>query len=279
MRYLKNILLIIVGICIISCEANVDASDLLKKDQLVVINGYLSPQDTTLKVQVSKSKSRATPKINNDELVVKNATVVLYDEEKNEVSLVYTDTSFNYEAPASDLRIIPGKKYFLKVIVDGKEYKASCTIPSKKVEKIDYKIEIKQSEFSSNRLLRLTIEDIKEQNDFYIVGATVTKSLNNVEVIDFELGQFATDISRENTIITADGYFTIFDGASQNSRLKIKVANTEKILYDALRTTYLNDSNDANPFSETVIAPNNINGENGFGVFAGYQLTEKEVTF
>ncbi|CAM4256756.1 carboxypeptidase-like regulatory domain-containing protein [Zobellia nedashkovskayae] len=41
------------------------------------------------------------------------------------------------------------------------------------------------------------------------------------------------------------------------------------------RATYLNNYNDDNPFVEYSIAPNYIEGENGVGVFAGYQLTEK----
>lgn len=286
MKYFQNIILIILSICLVSCETSVDASDLLEKQQLVVINGYLSPQDTTLKVQVSRSKSRASS-ANVKDMVIKDATVVIIDEEKNEVALTYMDTSLNYEAPASGLTITSGKKYFLKVTALGKEYKASCTIPTESVQRIEKNIKIKEDEFSGNRLLKVTIGDIKDQNNFYIIGAVVTQSFDNgggtindgVENVNFEFRQFATDVSRENSVITAEGFFNLSANALPNPKLKIKVANAEKILYGALRATYLNDFNDGDPFAESVIAPTNIEGENGFGVFAGYQLAEVEETF
>ncbi|WP_438424100.1 DUF4249 family protein [Aquimarina macrocephali] len=286
MKYFQNIILIILSICLVSCETSVDASDLLEKQQLVVINGYLSPQDTTLKVQVSRSKSRASS-TNVKDMVIKDATVVITDEEKNEVALTYMDASLNYEAPASGLTITPGKKYFLKVTALGKEYKASCTIPTESVQRIEKNIKIKEDEFSGNRLLKVTIGDIKDQNNFYIIGAVVTQSFDNgggtindgVENVNFEFRQFATDVSRENSVITAEGFFNLSANALPNPKLKIKVANAEKILYGALRATYLNDFNDGDPFAESVIAPTNIEGENGFGVFAGYQLAEVEETF
>ncbi|WP_106795010.1 DUF4249 family protein [Aquimarina sp. Aq78] len=286
MKYFQNIILIILSICLVSCETSVDASDLLEKQQLIVINGYLSPQDTALKVQVSRSKSRASS-TNVKDMVIKDATVVITDEEKNEVALTYMDTSLNYEAPASGLTITPGKKYFLKVTALGKEYKASCTIPTESVQRIEKDIKIKEDEFSGNRSLKVTIGDIKDQNNFYIIGAVVTQSFDNgggttsngVENVNFEFRQFATDVSRENSVITADGFFNLSANALPNPKLKIQVANAEKILYEAFRATYLNDFNDGDPFAESVIAPTNIEGENGFGVFAGYQLAEVEETF
>ncbi|PKV51800.1 uncharacterized protein DUF4249 [Aquimarina sp. MAR_2010_214] len=286
MKYFQNIIVLLLSVGLCSCETSVDASDLLKNEQLVIINGYLSPQDTTLKVQVSRSKSRGATTTNSKDMVIKDATVVIVDEAGNEVALRYMDASLNYEAPASDLAIIPGKKYFLRVMAQGKEYKASCIIPIALVQKIEHNIQIKQDEFSGNRLLKVTIGDIKDQRNFYIIGAAVAKSFDNgggttndgVENINFEFKQFATDISRENSVITADGFFTL-SAALPNLKLKIQVANAEKILYEALRATYLNNSNNGNSLAEPIIAPNNIEGENGFGVFAGYQLTEKEVTF
>lgn len=287
MKYFQNIVLIVLSVCLLSCETSVDASDLLDKQQLVVINGYLSPQDTVLKVQVSKSKSRAST-INNKDLVIKDATVMIADKENNKVELTYTDTSLSYEVPAGGLAIISGKKYFLTVMIQGKEYKAFCTIPATSVQKIEQKIQVKEEEFlDKNRLLKITIEDIKDQKNFYVIGASVTQFFDNgsganrttVENIDFEFKQFATDVSRENSVITADGFFRFDDNALPNPKLKIQVTNTEKILYEALRATFLNKYNDGDPFSESVIIPSNIEGENGFGVFAGYQLTEMEETF
>ncbi len=284
MKYYQNIIILLLSsIFLISCETTVGANDLLKKEELVVINGYLSPQASDLKVQISKSKSRISTANLND-LVIKDATVVISNEEEQEVELTYSSNSLSYEVPASAMQIIPGKKYFLKALVNGKEYKSSCSIPTSLVEKIEHAVRIKEGENDGNRSLKITLDDIKNQTNFYIVGASVIQSFGDTsseltEIVDFEFEQFATDVGRENSVITADGVFILSNDAAPNPKLKIKVTNTEKILYEALRATFLNEFNDGDPFAEAVIAPTNIDGENGYGVFAGFQLTEIEVTF
>ncbi len=284
MKYIQYLIIGITSIAFLSCETNVDASDLIEKQQFIVINGYLSPQDTTLKVQVSRSKSRASVNpTDSRDLVITTASVVISDEEENEVTLSYNTTSLSYEAPATDLSILPGKKYFLKAMVEGNEYKASCEIPVGLVQNIENEIRDDNDPFSvGNKILELKIEDIKDQRNFYVNGAQLKNTSeptgNNFEVkVDFEFEQFTTDSSRENAIINAKGFFQLTEIPS-NTILKMQVANTEKILYEALRATYLNDYNDDDPFFEPVIAPTNIDGKNGFGVFAGFQLTEKEIT-
>ncbi|WP_109298703.1 DUF4249 domain-containing protein [Aquimarina sp. AU474] len=284
MKYSQYLLIGSLWVTFLSCETSVDASDLLEKEQFVVINGYLSPQDTTLKVQISKSKSRAESTItNNADLVISNATVTITDENDNQVTLIYSSTSFSYEIPATDLAILPGRKYFLAVTAEGKDYKSSCVIPSELVENIESEITNNNDVDSfGNKKLKLKIDDIADKRNFYIVGAKVTQAFNSgedsVTDVDFEFEQFTTDSNRENAVVTVDGIFNEFFD-SQSSKANVQVANAEEILYDALRATFLNDYNEDDPFFEPVIAPTNIEGESGFGVFAGYQLTEKEITF
>ncbi len=285
MKSFQYIIIAIVTALCTSCETDVDASDLLEQQQLIVINGYLSPQDTTLKVQISKSKSRASNgSSNTDDLIIKNATVTITDENENEAALVYSESSFSYEAPATDLAILPGQQYFLTTMVEGKEYKAACSIPLNIVQNIESEVrENTSDDFFGNRVLKVSIEDIEDQRNFYIVGAKVLQIFDgggdSEFDVDFEFEQFTTDSNRENSVITVDGFFDLFSDAQPNPQVKIQVANAEEILYDALRATFLNDYNDGDPFFEPVIAPTNIEGENGFGVFAGYQITEKETTF
>jgi len=270
MKYIKNILVMIVFISLQSCETDVDASDLINQQQLVVINGYLSPQDETLKVQVSKSVSITS---GSSGIVIEDATVVLSDDENNEVTLTYSSTLQSYETAATNLPIIAGEQYFLSVNVDGKEYTSSCRIPARKVENIEQSISDASAsgDFFGNRSLKVTIEDIKDISNYYIIGASLTDGPN----VNFEFEQFVTDTNRENTTVSANGGLFLNDSSTDNV-LKVQVSNSEKILYDALRATFLNDYNEGNPFVESIIPPSNIAGENGFGVFAGYQLTEME---
>ncbi|KAA1243415.1 DUF4249 family protein [Aquimarina sp. RZ0] len=284
MRYFNFLVLMTLSIVCSNCETNIDASDLLDQQQLVVINGYLSPQDTLLKVQISKSKSRADSRETTiEDLAIKNAIVVIKDENDNEVSLTYSSVSFSYEAPANDLPILAGNTYFLTAMVDGNEYKSSCMIPVNKVQNIesDIKDEPGGGEFG-RRILNLKIEDIKDERNFYITGGTITHNFIDdgisVRDLDFDFEHFATDSNRENAIIALEGFFTILSNpVSETPKINLKITNNEQILYDALRADFFNDYNDGDPFFEPIIAPTNIEGENGFGVFAGYQITEIEI--
>jgi len=258
----------IIFISLPSCETDVDASDLINQQQLVVINSYLSPQDETLKVQVSKSEPITSSFFGT---VIEDAIVVLSDDENNEVILTYSATSSSYETTATNLPIIAGKRYFLSVDADGERYTSSCMIPERRVENIEQSIRESSGDSFGNRSLKLTIEDIKDISNYYIVGASVSTGSS----IDFEFEQFVTDTNRENTTVSANGGF-FFDDSSTDTVLKVQVSNSEKILYDALRATFLNDFNEGNSFVELIIPPSNIVGKNGFGVFAGHQLTEVE---
>ncbi|AXT59052.1 DUF4249 domain-containing protein [Aquimarina sp. AD10] len=280
MKYFQYITLVLVSIFLQSCETSVDASGLLNQEQLVVINGFLSPQDTTLKIRVSKSRSKAST--DTSSLLITDATVTITDETDNEVMLTYNATTSNYEAPATDLPIMPGKKYFLKVMAEGEEYKSSCTIPLERVTRVEQEIKLEtRDDFFGNREMKLTVEDIKDVSNYYIVGAVVTGRFpggGDTDVsVDFEFNKFVTDTNRENTVVNADGFFFLSED-TEITKIVIRVANNEKLLYDSLRAEFFNKENEDNPFIEPVISPTNIEGKNGFGVFGGYQFVEFEIT-
>lgn len=280
MKYLYNILVVILFITAVSCEfeTSVDASDLLETPELVVINGYLSPQDETIKVQVSKSKSRADASSQNlDDLVVKDAIVTIIDEEQNEVKLSYNNETFNYEIAATEFNIESGLEYFLKVTVDQKAYQASCVIPSVIVTNIQETFGKKNDEFgSSTPFVNVQFDDLVNIDNFYIVGAII-KDQDFDSTVNFDLERFVTDTNRDGASITVDGFFyRTIDGTNT---MVIQVANVDRLLYETLRATFLNEYNEGDPFAEPIIAPTNIEGDHGYGVFAGYQLTEKEVVF
>jgi len=289
-QYIK-LTLIAILICLQGCETSVDKTDLLDQEELIIINGYLSPQESKLQVYVSKSKSIFGEDISNsaDDLVIVNALVTISDEDDNEVMLSYIEESSSYEAAAADMKIIPGKKYFLAVVVNDETYKASCTIPKEKVGAIGYVVEEfnDKDDRNKNRRIKVTFDDIKNVDNYYVIGADITIEFNVLEdenttileAIDFDNDAFATDVNRTNTIITAEGFFSTFSNSPPDQSVFINVTNTEKILFDALKATYLNDFNNSNPFVEPVILPSNISGKNGFGVFAGYQSYKIQGSF
>lgn len=266
MKYINRII-IIFFISLQSCETDVDASGLINQQQLVVINGFLSPQEETLKVQVSKSISVIS---NTAGIVIEDAIVTLSDEENNMVTLTYSKELLSYTTPATNLNIVAGKQYFLSVNINEEEYTSSCRIPDNRVENITQSNSTSSGNNFYDQSLRVTIDDIKDISNYYIIGAYV---YNNTAV-DFGFEQFITDTNRENSKVIFNGSFYSINAPDEAKTLKIQVSNSEKILYDALRATFLNEYNEGNPFAELIIPPSNIEGKNGFGVFAGYQLTE-----
>ena len=63
----------------------------------------------------------------------------------------------------------------------------------------------------------------------------------------------------------------------RDTKIKLQVANVEEALFQNLKTASTNQDADGNPFVEYAIAPNTILDEGAVGVFAGYNLTEKEI--
>ncbi len=267
MKYIKYIILC----CFIySCETNVDVNDLLDQEQLIVINGYLSPQDTILKVQVSKSLSRATKNITESDLVIKNASVAISNENGKKVTLKYSEKSKKYEILANQLPILSGKKYFLTVNAQGKKFNASCQIPSSTIKDINFKLINNTSNYFQK--IKVQFDDIENIKNYYILnGYFIDKDGSPWRGLTFKTKKFTTDNNRDGTKISVIG--DVIAQIDNNQYVLIEVFNTEKVLFDTLKATYLNNENNGNIFYEPIISPSNIEGENGYGVFAGYQLT------
>ncbi|CAZ94643.1 Hypothetical protein ZOBELLIA_572 [Zobellia galactanivorans] len=98
--------------------------------------------------------------------------------------------------------------------------------------------------------------------------------------MDFELNSFLTDAIGDGETVSRYATFSYgFPDEAVSVKITLQVTNVEEILYSNLRASFLNDFNDGNPFVEYSIAPNNIEGDGGIGVFAGYQLTEKVIEY
>lgn len=252
-----------------NCETEVDVSNLLNQEQLLIINGYLSPQDTVLKVQVSKSLSIANKDINTDNLIVKDASVSITSEDGSTVSLDYSLQNKNYEKDVtSDFSIVAGKKYFLEVQVDNQKYNATCEIPLNTIENINFELDddIKYDRQDIN----ISFDDIKNEPNNYIVRSLKTGAARdedwNVMGVDF-----IRDINRENQPITLSYKKKIPTNADKEIFISINILNAEKIMYDQLSALSKNSTNEDDIFYTDIIAPSNIQGNNVYGVFAGYQ--------
>jgi len=125
-------------------------------------------------------------------------------------------------------------------------------------------------------VLVTTFNDILGESNFHIIGGNVynIKNVNHDKALDYGSERFATDKLTDGIRIKAN-VANIF--SFEDAKVQLKIANVEEILYRSLFVSYSNRENNNNPFYENIIPPNNIKGEKGNGVFAGYQLFEEEI--
>lgn len=291
----KSILSFVVALVLFTaCQKVVDADELLDTEEKVLITSYISPQDTVLRVNVTKAlPAIGTPlsvrdfEGNLEKFLIKDATVLLSDEEGNETNLTYSDSLNTYLANASTLNILTNRDYFLKVVVDGQEFNASCTIPEK-VTEINERVTMREGDFGGRDIdINLSFQDILGERNFYILGGLVTTTIkfeDEEEPQTFSFGLFFdTDEFLQDNLLDGDtlsGSAVNYIGRDANvleTKITLQVANVEEALFQNLRTASTNVDADGNPFVEYAIAPNTILDEGAVGVFAGYNLTEKTI--
>ncbi|OEJ98919.1 hypothetical protein A8C32_06940 [Flavivirga aquatica] len=278
---MKKILYVILGIIIMSCDEAVNIGDFVNtKEELVLINSSISPQDKVLKVSVSKTAVSIND-LDTDELealVITDAIVLLSNEIGEEVALLYIPETLSYQIESSKLDIIAGKSYNLRVIVEEREFTATCNIPKGIVAEINGEI---SNNLNSEGVLKesvvISFKDIGGESNYYVIGAELEDFIIK-SFLNFGIQRFATDNIKDGITISSFGFFTQKEN-STITNIVLRVANMEPILYNSLYANYLNKENASNPFYDGTIPPTNIKGEGGHGVFGGYQLTEKIIKY
>ncbi|MDP5230718.1 MAG: DUF4249 domain-containing protein [Cellulophaga sp.] len=281
-------LLFLFSIFLFGCTKVVDADKLLDTEEKVSIQGYISPTDTLLTIQVSRALSSiGTPlSFNNQQeneklFLIKDAVVTISDTNSNEAQLFYSDEQRAYITEATNLTILEDNEYFLEVIAQEQTFTASCKIP-KKVERIEENIIFENTQNDGSFEVNIGFTDILGGRNFYVIGGFYQVTFQQdsfAQILFSENGGFLTDTFRDGAPLNGKtfGFFSRTEGSSL--QITLQVAHTEEIVFQNLNASYLNSINDGNPFIEYSIAPNNIVGEGGIGVFGGYQLTEKVVEF
>jgi len=288
----KSILLFVVTLVLFSaCQKVVDADELLDTEEKVLITSYISPQDTVLRVSVSKALpaigtplSVADREANETKFLIKNAEVSISDEAGNSTSLLYSEQNKTYLADANTLDILSNQNYFLRVSVDGQEYTASCTIPAK-VEEINERINLRNDNFGGREFdINLAFQDIAGERNFYVLGGQVTSTFQfeNEEpqtfssALFFETDEFLQDNVLDGGTLSGNSLNFIGSGVVVlETTITLQVANVEEALFQNLKTASTNSDADGNPFVEYAIAPNNILDDGAVGVFAGFSSKSK----
>ncbi|GAB3323853.1 hypothetical protein GCM10027299_20490 [Larkinella ripae] len=107
----------------------IDPSNLPPIDRKLVVNGYLSPQDTVLSISVSSSQTVLGDFVSDSVNTVRDATVILASEGRT-VRLTYDPQNRVYTARTRLFPVLVASTYTLQVDAPGFEtVTSSCTIP------------------------------------------------------------------------------------------------------------------------------------------------------
>lgn len=290
----KSILIFITTLTLFTaCQKVVDADGLLDIEETVYITSYISPQDTVLRVNVSRAlPAIGTPlsvrdqEANQAKFLITNAQVTISDEAGHSTTLFYSEEKNTYLAAASALSVLSNQRYFLKVLIEGKEFNATCTIPTK-ISEINERINLRDGNFGRQEVdINLSFQDILGKKNFYVLGGLVETTVQyegeEPQVFDFALffdsDEFLSDNLEDGGVLNGNSISYVGNDVEVlGTKIILQVANVEETLFQNLRTASTNNDADGNPFVEYAIAPNNFSEEGVIGVFAGYQLTQKEI--
>ena len=286
---------------LLSCSTlvnDVNPDRLPQSEKKLVVHGYLSPQDTHLEVAVNSSRFATGANVDfsyrpiNGSL--QDAVVTLSNQNK---TIRLTANFENYYAESSQMPIIPGQTYNLKVTWNGQTVESSCTVPAAVAIKEVREDSIAGRSFSSDpkfvppyeRTYRVFWQDPVGTANYYRVSGygfqtvrTQTAPNKLEEFSDLQQMYFNRD-SRNGDLISDernDGALlasgvgrlgSYFFAANRNPilstrRIELSLIACEKTYYDYHRAVQNYDGD--NPFSEPTLVPSNIKG--GLGCFAAY---------
>jgi hypothetical protein len=236
---------------------------------------------------------------------ISNAIVTLYDG-KNTVKATFDSIKVLSNSTVGDgklvyytknvyiiaikkMAIVAGKTYTLTVNApDYPTAEATCTVPFVAPDRKKIKAEITFEPDRNNRLIPNAVvkfDDIATMENNYSVGIFFTEKYILDSGVSRENGrgyaEYFTDYLQDGqTLISSKYAFANYTTPAANlptieRRFNIFVANTDKPYYLFNRALQQLQTNDDNPFAESILTYTNI--KNGLGIFAAYNTAQIEV--
>lgn len=280
---------------------DVNPDRLPKSDNKLVVHGYLSPQDTLLQVGVYVSSLVTGRNVGSfgsffGVVSLEGATVTLSNQNKS-IGLILNPKTGTYNARPSQMPILVGQTYNLKVTLNGQTVESSCTVPAAVNIKEVREDSIAGRNFSSDpkfvppydRTYKVFWQDPAGAANYYRVAGYAFQLVRNqtapntfqnfpeIQQISFNRdtrnGDLISD-ERNDGALQASGVGRLssyFLAANRNPilatrRVELSLIACEKTYYDYHRAVQNYDGD--NPFSEPTLVPSNIKG--GLGCFAAY---------
>lgn len=257
---------------------------LVQEESKLVINSFISPQDTLIMALIGKSfpiYDKINPNLDVDLIHVEGAEVIISNgtvlKKLNEILFKETIDDIHrefycYTLSSSEFPIVAGGSYSITATSpDGLNATAHCTIPLLKSNVLDYELNTSVNQWGhEEQELIISWQDIAQSENFYRIFATGEySSLNNLGEIHlwknefYEFGHYS-DYKHDGDVLKEKGKG--YESESLN-KLTIQLLTTDYHYYQY--HTSIENYQSGNPFAEPSRIYSNV--ENGYGVFAGYQ--------
>ncbi len=240
----------------------------------LVINSFISPQDTMIKVEVTLSQPLYNNTNSGQYFYVTDATVQINDGVTTK-TLVYNSTENYYSISSSQFPIIVGTTYFLTVSTpDGKNVNASTSIPAANSTLTFTSHLVINSNQDSTYSMEAKWDDAIGTLDYYRI-TYYAKQYYSGDIDTTYYAQFSGNFSDEGNdgrsfIQNFEVYKTNSTGNS--GELYLVHASNEYYLF---HTKLADAANSGGPFSEPIQMYSNING--GHGIFGGFNQYKLQV--
>ncbi len=308
--FLYKFFLVVAWAGCVSCDSlitTVPQSQLPGAASKLVVQSFIAPQDTLLRVWVSES----APYFTGTDYVagsLSNARVILSDGSR-QVRLQYDTSNLHYTVKAQEFPILEGGTYFLTVTEGDRTAEATTTVPRAAVPITSYQLDTMYtniygpySRHDTALIIRYTWKDLPGAPDFYRTSASVMLQTTLFETDEqgellehrvsnlsrfhwdntFSRGEFQQDTHQDGQEMTTSrgkAVFHIVNSVLTPNGIVYAKANNrvERIRLELLRTdenyyryhqSIERRADSDNPFAEPAPVFSNVTG--GLGVFASF---------
>jgi len=283
--FLNIIFILLVSTLLSACIKTLDDKDMPQVESKLVIGGYISPQDTIIRIFVRKS----SPINNQSEFLyspVTDANVLLSG---NGVSatLVFNERLSSYTVPASQFPIVPGGTYHLTVSTPAGLYaEAETTVPQDINSSLTYNIDTVERSNNygySGKSIEISVRwnDIQNQDNYYRVYGETGVLYDPILYPNQYAYHYNLQFNTKATVFKDLGYengnigpfkaeMALQDMNNQSRDVSLSLLNTDRNYYEFYKSYEMAVQED--PFSEPQNIYTNIKG--GLGIFASYQKYE-----
>jgi len=285
MNNLKIIsLLLLISLGFYGCEKIVDNVNIPEQQPKVVVNCYISPEDTLISAYVSLSAPIWSTTYVDNNMPVTNATVIISNN-TTQAQLVYNYQKSCYIIHTSAFPIQADVTYKLAVSVPGySSVEATCKVPvliNQSLQFLSFD-SVSGDQNSTEYRFKVEFTDFSGIGNYYRIGGILISlydngmggsdtTYNTLNIKNNEEFIFDKDIDGQVILSELNYWKGNYDMPSSGSekliKLKVFLLTTDDNYYQFHKTlsSYTGDD----PFSEPTIVFSNV--QNGLGVFASYR--------